>query len=26
VGRRNEPLVPGDLDRTSVRVAALNEW
>jgi Zn-dependent protease with chaperone function len=26
VGRRDEPLVPGDLDRTSVRVAALNEW
>jgi Zn-dependent protease with chaperone function len=26
VGRRGEPVVPGDLDRTSVRAAALNEW
>jgi hypothetical protein len=26
VGRRDDPIVPGDLDRTSVRVAALHEW
>jgi Zn-dependent protease with chaperone function len=26
VGHREDPLVPGDLDATSVRVAALNEW
>ncbi len=26
VGHRDDPMVPGDLDRTSVRAAALHEW
>ncbi len=26
VGHRDDPLVPGDLDATSVRAAALSEW
>ncbi len=26
VGHREDPLVPGDLDATSVRAAALSEW
>jgi Zn-dependent protease with chaperone function len=26
VGHRDDPVVPGDLDATSVRAAALNEW
>ena len=26
VGHRDDPVVPGDLDATSVRAAALSEW
>ena len=26
VGHRDDPAVPGDLDATSVRAAALSEW